>query len=159
MSEPRVSANQVVSITYSIYSPEGELLERSDLPVSYMHGGKNDMFERIEAALDGCAVGDEVQVDFAPGEAFGEHDPDLTFTDDLANVPPQFQQVGAQVEMQNDRGETKLFVVTGIEDGKLTVDGNHPFAGKPLQFRVRVESIREPSEEERRHGGVGQRAH
>jgi FKBP-type peptidyl-prolyl cis-trans isomerase SlyD len=59
-------------------------------------------------------------------EGFGPHDPNLTFTDDLDNVPPQFRFVGAEVPMQSENGEVKTFYVTRIENGRLTVDGNHP---------------------------------
>ena len=70
--------------------------------------------DRVERALEGCRAGDTIEVEVPPSEGFGEFDPDLTFTDDLENVPPQFQRVGAQVEMANEAGETKMFVVSKI---------------------------------------------
>lgn len=152
MSATRVASGQVVSITYSILSADRVVLEQSDLPVSYVHGGPNKMFAQVEEALEDCRVGDKVEVTLSPDEAFGEHDPDLTFTDDIDNVPPQFRHVGAEVQMQNERGETRTFFVTRIEDGKLTVDCNHPFAGKTLIFAVTVTDIRPATAEEMRHG-------
>ena len=148
MSKTVVGKNKVVSITYSILDAGGEILEQSDLNVAYVHGGPNHMFEEVEAALEGCAVGDRVEVTLQPEQAFGEHDPDLTFVDDLENVPEQFRYVGAEVEMQNDRGETRTFFVSKIENGKLTVDCNHPFAGKTLTFSINVVDIRDATEEE-----------
>jgi len=97
-------------------------------------------------------LGGSVEVTLPPEKAFGYPDPNLTFTDDLANVPPQFHQVGAQVEMQNESGETRTFFVSRIEDGKLTVDGNHPFAGKTLLYAVTVADIRDATEEEKKNG-------
>jgi len=152
MSDDRVTKHKVVSLTYRILDQGGSLLEQVDLPVSYVHGGKNDLIEKLETALEDKSVGDQVELTVAPDEAFGEHDPELTYTDDLENVPPQFRQIGAEVEMQNDQGEIKTFVVSQIEDGKLTVDGNHPLAGKSLTFLVKVESIRDASEDEIRFG-------
>lgn len=152
MSDDRVTKHKVVSLTYRILDQGGSLLEQVDLPVSYVHGGKNDLIEKLETALEDKSVGDQVELTVAPDEAFGEHDPALTYTDDLENVPPQFRQIGAEVEMQNDQGEIKTFVVSQIEDGKLTVDGNHPLAGKSLTFLVKVESIRDASEDEIRFG-------
>lgn len=152
MSDDRVTKHKVVSLTYRILDQGGSLLEQVDLPVSYVHGGKNDLIEKLETALEDKSVGDQVELTVAPDEAFGEHDPALTYTDDLENVPPQFRQIGAEVEMQNDQGEIKTFVVSQIEDGKLTVDGNHPLAGKSLTFLVKVESIRNASEDEIRFG-------
>ena len=152
MSNNRVTKHKVVSLTYRILDEDGSLLEQVDLPVSYVHGGKNDLIEKLETALEDKAVGDQVELTVAPDEAFGEHDPALTYTDDIENVPPQFRQVGAEVEMQNDEGEIKTFIVSQIQDGKLTVDGNHPLAGKSLPFLVKVEAIRNASEDEIRFG-------
>ena len=152
MSDPVVSKYKVVAITYSIIDESGAILEQSDIPVYYVHGGPNDMFPDIEAALDGCTLGDSVEVVLPPERAFGYHDNSMTFTDDIANVPPEFRRVGAEVEMQNDRGETRSFFVSKIEADKLTVDGNHPFAGKTLTYAVTVADIRDASEEEKQKG-------
>jgi len=73
---------------------------------------------------------------------------ELTYTDDLANVPEQFRYVGAEVEFQNERGQSHIFTVTHVGDGKLTVDGNHPLAGKTLTFAVTVTSLRDATGEE-----------
>ena len=153
MSEERISRNKLVQFTYSIADGEGNIVEQVDLPVSYVHGASSmGLIESVERALTGCKVDDRIEVDVPPAEGFGEHDPDLTFSDDINNVPDQFRQVGAQVEMANDAGETKTFVVTRIEDGKLTLDGNHPLAGKTAKFSVKVISIRDATAEEIRNG-------
>ena len=107
MTDQFVGASKVVSFTYSIVDESGATLEQSDLPISYVHGGKHDLFEKIEQELEGAVVGDIIQVSLTPDEAFGPHDPDLTYTDDIANVPPEFQRIGAEVEMMNDQGDTK----------------------------------------------------
>ncbi len=152
MTEPVVSKNKVVAITYSIVGDGGEVLEQSDIPVYYAHGGVNQMFPEVEAALEGCTIGDTIEVKLPPEKAFGPHDPDLTFVDDIDNVPPEFRHVGAEVQMQNDRGETRTFLVSKIDDGKLTVDGNHPFAGKTLTYSVTVNDIRDATDEEMKKG-------
>ena len=152
MSEPTVSKHKVVAITYSIIDESGVILEQSDIPLYYVHGGPNDMFPDVEDALDGRSLGESVEVVLTPDKAFGPHDPSMTFTDDIDNVPPQFRQIGAEVQMQNERGEVRSFYVSKIEDGKLTVDGNHPFAGKTLTYAVTVADIRDATEEEKRNG-------
>ncbi len=152
MSE-RIQRNKAVQFTYTISDDEGNVVEQVDLPVNYVHGcGDMGLIERVERALEGCTAGDTIEVDVPPAEGFGEYDPELTFTDDLANVPPQFHQLGAQVEMANEAGETKTFVVSKIEDGKLTVDGNHPLAGKTAKFSVTVLSVRDATAEEIQQG-------
>jgi FKBP-type peptidyl-prolyl cis-trans isomerase SlyD len=148
MSAPIVAKNKAVFFTYSITDESGETVEQSDLPIGYVHGADSDIIEKLEIAMDGKSIGDKAEVMLNPEEGFGEADPLLTFTDDLENVPPQFQQVGAEVEMQNDNGEVKKFIVSKIEDGKLTVDGNHPLAGKNVTFHITITDIRDAEPEE-----------
>ncbi len=74
-----------------------------------------------------------------PADGFGNHDPALTFIDELANVPPQFQKLGAEVEAQNDKGV-------------LTVDGNHPLAGQTVKFNVKIIEIRDATADELKNG-------
>ena len=148
MTDQIVGRDKVVTFTYSISDESGEILEQSDIPINYVHGGKHDLFEKVEQALEGSVVGDTVEVTLTPEEGFGLHDPDMTYTDDLENVPPEFQHIGAEVEMMNDQGDAMKFTVTHIEDGKLTVDGNHPMAGKAITFHIRVSGIRDATPEE-----------
>lgn len=147
-----VGPDKVVSFTYSIVDESGSIIEQSDLPISYVHGGPHDLFEKVEQELEGSVVGDTVEVELTPEEGFGEHDPNLTYTDDLDNVPPEFRHVGAEVEMMNDQGDTRTFTVINIENGRLTVDGNHPMAGKTITFRIRVTEIRDATPEELENG-------
>lgn len=152
MSDEVVGRHKVVGIRYAILDETRVILEQSDLPIYYVHGGPNQMFPEVEQALEGRAVGESVEVVLPPEKAFGYHDPKLTFTDEIDNVPPQFRRVGAEVEMQNEQGEVRSFFVSRIEDGKLTVDGNHPFAGKTLTYAVTVLDVRDATEQEKRQG-------
>jgi len=147
-----IRKNKYVSLTYTITDETGDVLERIDLPINYIHGRDSQVIPKVEQALEGHVRGDQVSVSISPEEGFGEHQQELTFTDDLANVPPQFQHIGAEVEFQNDKGETKIFRVIRIEDGRLTVDGNHPFAGKTIIYNIRVEDVREASMDELANG-------
>lgn len=146
--QPQIESNKVVSLTYSILGEQGEILEQTELPISYIHGGHGDLFEKLERALTGKAIGDEVSVTLSPEEGFGPHNPDLSFTDDLENVSPELRYVGAELEAQNANGESMKFVVSDISDNKLTVDANHPFAGKTVTFKVKVAEVRDATAEE-----------
>lgn len=152
MSALRIEANKVVSLTYSIVDDKGEILEQSDLPIHYVHGGKSDLFEKLEAALTGKTIGDQISVTLSPEEGFGLHNPALTYTDDLENVPEELRFVGAELEAQNANGESMKFVVSKIKESELTVDANHPMAGKTVIFKVKVTDIRAASSDEARTG-------
>jgi FKBP-type peptidyl-prolyl cis-trans isomerase SlyD len=152
MSSDRVTRHKAVYITYSIVLENDQVFEQSDLPVGYIHGVDGPLFPVIEAALEGKSAGDRVEVTVTPDEGFGPHDPNLAFTDDIDNVPPQYRYLGADVAFENDQGETMEFKVTNIADGKLTIDGNHPLAGKTITFVVDVVSLRDATPEEVRQG-------
>lgn len=154
MMEAMIKKDKVVSFVYSLYDEQGNLFEYSDLPVSYLHGSGGELFPRIENALDGRKVGDRVEVELPPQEGFGNHDPSLSFTDDLENVPEPLRREGQELEAQNARGEVLKFVVTHIdrEKGKLTVDANHPLAGQTVKFVLTVQDIREATPDELANG-------
>lgn len=148
MNQQVVQSGLVVYITYSILDQARNVVEQHDLPIGYVQGANSGLLPSIESALVGRQVGDQVEVTLPPQDAFGERDPELSFTDDVDNVPPQFRQVGAQVQMASESGETRTFHVTKIEDGKLTVDGNHPLAGQNAICVVNILNIREATPEE-----------
>lgn len=143
MAEETIKKGKFVSLTYSITDEQGNVMEQSDLPVSYVYGGDTELLGGVDEAILGKKAGDRVEVTVPPEQAFGDHDPALTFTDDVENVPPEFRRLGAEVEMQNEAGESRTFHVTRIEGGRLTVDGNHPMAGKTLTLHVTVTEVRD----------------
>jgi FKBP-type peptidyl-prolyl cis-trans isomerase SlyD len=149
-----ITKDKVVSLTYAIRDEQGETFEYTDVPVNYVHGGKNDLFQKVEQELEGKTVGDKIEVTLSPDEGFGQHDPGLTFSDDIDNVSPELRKVGAQLEAQNASGDKLQFVVTRIEDDKLTVDGNHPLAGQTVKFLVEVKGLRDATEQEASTGVV-----
>jgi len=154
MTDQIIESGKLVSLVYSICDESGSVLEQSDLPVSYIHGGHNELIGGMDRAVAGKRAGDSVELDLGPDEGFGPHDPDLTFTDAIDNVPLQFRHVGAEVQMQNDSGDVKTFYVTRIEGGQLTVDGNHPLAGKDLRVKVKIKEVRDPTEQELKQDGM-----
>ncbi len=149
MSSQKICRNKTVQFTYTITDDKGNVVEQVDLPVNYVHGAsKMGLIERVERQMEGLSIGDSIEVELPPAEGFGEYDPELTFTDNIENVPPQFRKVGSQVEMANGTGETKTFTVSKIEGDELTVDGNHPLAGKIATFKVKVLDIRDATQDE-----------
>ena len=147
-----IAKNKFVSLIYSIIDDTDEIVERIDLPVPLILGHNSQLIEKIETALIGKTTDDVISVKLTAEEGFGPHQPELTFTDDLQNVPEEFQRIGAEVQMQNDQGEAKDFRVVSIENGKLTVDGNHPLAGKAITYNITIVEVRDPTPEEMTNG-------
>jgi len=149
----QVTKNKVIEFTYSIIDDMGNVVEQVDSPFQYVHGASSmGLIETVEDALLGARVGEKVEVKVPPEDGFGEHDPSLTFVDDIDNVPPQFRSVGTKVEMKNEAGEVKEFAISKIEDDKVTIDGNHPLAGKTATFIVAILSVRDATADEIKNG-------
>ena len=144
-----IAKNKHVVFSYSITDVESdEVLEQIEVPIPYIHGGPQRMFDKVEKAMIGAQSGDLVEVALTPEEGFGEPDQGLIFTDNVDNVPEQFHRVGAEVEFQNDRGEKKSFLVTSVNENEITIDGNNPLVGKHLIFRVKIHSVRDATDNE-----------
>ena len=143
-----VTRHKLVTITYIIKDDDGQTIEQNDVPVGYIHGVGSELLPVLESALTGHHTGDIVEVTLPPEDAFGAYDPELTFSDDINNVPEEFRYVGAQAQFQNDKGETKTFIVSKLDDDTVTLDGNHPFVGKTIRFIVTIHDICNASEEE-----------
>jgi len=147
-----VTNHTLVYITYSILDERGMVVEQHDIPVGYVQGANSGILPAIEAAVAGRKVGDRVEIKLSPEEGYGLRDESLVFQDDIENVPPQFRRIGAEVMFENEAGETKVFYVTAIEDGKVTVDGNPSLAGQSVTCLINVMDIREATPEEIRNG-------
>lgn len=142
----------VVTITYKVNDLEGNLLEQSDEPVSYLHGGYDNIFPLVEAALEGKQVGDSVELKLQPADAFGEYEDSLVRMESL-DVFPENLEVGMQfVGSPLGGGEEMLYTVTDIADGKVVVDANHPYAGQAVHFQCVVAEVRPATPDEVEHG-------
>jgi FKBP-type peptidyl-prolyl cis-trans isomerase SlyD len=154
MSDDVVRNGKYVTLSYTMLGDQGQVVEQHDRPVGYVHGSDTQLIGDLDKAIAGLRAGDEVELTVPAEQAFGLRDESLTFTDDLENVPAEFRRIGAEVPMQNDRGESRTFYVTRIEDGELTVDGNHPLAGRDLTVRVKIHEVRDAQPGEARVSGI-----
>jgi FKBP-type peptidyl-prolyl cis-trans isomerase SlyD len=152
-----ITAQQVVSIEYTLTDDSGTTLDSSDgrAPLSYLHGA-NNIVEGLERALEGLDVGANVEVTVTPAQGYGEYD--ATLAQNVAirklNVPNGTRaQVGARVGLKTNAGWKPVFI-KAIKGDYAQVDGNHPLAGKTLHFKVKVVGLRAPTSEELAHGHV-----
>ena len=149
-----ITTNKFVELTYRIIDQtNGEVIEQVEEPLGYVQGDNTLLFNQVTKELEGKSVGDEVEILLKAEVAFGPKLEELIFTDEINNVPVEYRFIGAAVTMQNDKGGTKDFIVSSIEDGKLTIDGNHPLAGKDIIFYVEVLSVRDATADEIIEGG------
>jgi FKBP-type peptidyl-prolyl cis-trans isomerase SlyD len=150
----QIAMNTVVSITYELLDSSGNVLESSKEPVSYLHGGYDNIFPRVEEELHGKSIGDTVEITLEPADAFGEYDEELVQMEPVSAFPSKDLKVGMQFEGEDESGEVILYTITNIDDGKVIVDGNHPWAGERVLFKATIADVRKAGEEEVAHGHV-----
>ena len=153
----KIAKDTVVSLRYELTDVNGgAVLEKSDNPISYVHGGYDGIFPTVEEALHGKNVGDTVSVKMEPDDAFGEYEHDLVRVESRDSFPKDIE-VGMQLEggaEDDDDEDYMLYTIVEVTDKEVTVDGNHPLAGKTLNFNATVTDVRAATKEELDHGHV-----
>lgn len=151
-----IKENSAVSFHYTLTDDAGQKIDSSagQDPLAYLHGAGN-IIPGLENALEGKAVGDQLNVAVSAEEGYGPVQQEL-----IQDVPRSaFQgvesiEIGMQFEAQTGQGGAVPVTVTAVTDETVTVDGNHPLAGKSLNFDVTIEAVREATAEELEHGHV-----
>ena len=151
-----IAHHKVVTFHYTVAdSDSDEVIDSSEggQPMTYLHGAGN-IVPGLENALEGKSVGDELEVTVAPAEGYGERSEDrvqqvpLEAFEEMEKVEP-----GMAVVAHTEQGQVNL-VITDVQGDQVTVDANHPLAGKSLKFNVTVAEVRDASDEEKAHGHV-----
>lgn len=149
-----IAKNAVVSLNYELLDANGALIERTEEPITYLHGGYDGIFPLVEEALHGKLVGDTLSVLMEPDDAFGEYDAELIRVEPRHLFPGNVK-VGMQFEGSSQgSGQAMLYTVTDVTDATVVVDANHPLAGKAVEFRCTITAVRDATSEEVRHGHV-----
>jgi FKBP-type peptidyl-prolyl cis-trans isomerase SlyD len=137
-----VGRNTVVSLEIELADLWGNLIQRSDAPVHYLHGGYDDIVPALERALEGKRCGEELALRLEPEEAFGEYDETLLRVEPRANFPAELA-VGMQFEgIPGSAQDGVIYAVTDIAEDRVVLDGNHPLAGIAVEFRCKVRDVR-----------------
>lgn len=144
-----------VELTYEVIDKNsGHVLTTVEFPLGYVHGHNEILSPSVHAQLEGRSAGEVIEVPIDGSRMFGARDETLVFTDHVENVPEEYRKVGISILMENDKGQTRSFLVTRVDDKTLTVDGNNPLCGRELVFTLKIVTVREPTDEEARTGGA-----
>lgn len=150
-----VQVGKFVELTYKVTDRKsGQVLTSIEFPLGYVHGHNEILAPFVHKELEGKPAGKVIEVPIDGNQIFGARDESLVFTDRIENVPEEYRQVGTTILMENDRGETRSFIVTRLDDESLTVDGNNPLCGRDIVFTLQILTVRNASEEEMRAGGT-----
>lgn len=155
-----VKRNAVVSIAYTLKDDDGEVLDTSDgqEDLAYLHGHEN-IVPGLEEMLEGRGIGESISTSVAPAKGYGVRDEELVFKMPRDRMPDEGVEVGEQFTAQDKEGNQQIVTVAEVDSHTVTLDGNHPLAGRTLHFDVTINAIRDATEIEIEHGHVHQPGH
>ena len=150
-----IDRHTVVTLQYSLTNVNGVVVrEATGAPIRYLHGA-GLLFPKLESELQSHSIGDIVTARLLPDDAFGKRDVDLLHQLPMDELPPEETiEIGGKIVGTDEEGEEITFTVTDIQDGIVSLDGNHPFAGQSLIFEVEIQDIRAATAEEISQGRV-----
>ncbi len=151
----KVQDGQVVSMDYTL-SVDGEILDTSagHSPLEFLQGAGN-IIPGLEQELYGMALGESKNVIVQPEDGYGVLDPDA-----FVNVPrEQFpanipMEIGVEIQVTDENGNPMNARIDSVGDDNVTLDFNHPLAGKELHFDATIVGLRDATDEENEHGHV-----
>lgn len=150
-----IQNQKFVELNYKVIDEKtGGVLVAVEYPLGYVHGVNDVLSEQVTKQLDGKKVGDIIEIPVDTKLLYGERDESLVFTDRIENVPEEYREIGMTITMENEKGESRNFIVTRFDDKTLTVDGNNPLCGREVVFRLEVLTVREATDEEIDLGGA-----
>jgi FKBP-type peptidyl-prolyl cis-trans isomerase SlyD len=150
----------VVALTWTLKDTLGETLDILDEPVEFLVGG-DDLLPKIDEALQGHEMGATLNLHLEPEEAFGDFNDQLVFLEPRALFPADIEEgmtlegIALPAGTHPDAPKNALYTVTEIYPEHIVLDGNHPLAGIAIRLSLRVEGVREATEEEIGRGSCG----
>ncbi|MEM7206218.1 MAG: peptidylprolyl isomerase [Pseudomonadota bacterium] len=154
MSDQIVADGKYVELTYKVIDEKsGKVLTQVEFPLGYVHGVNEVLAPSVMQELEGKAAGEIIEVPIDCNDIYGPRDESLVITDRKQNVPEEYHEVGTAILMENDKGQTKTFIVTRVDRRTVTIDGNNPLCGREVIFRLEILLVRDASEAEIEYGG------
>ena len=150
-----ITKDTAVKFNYILKDDDGKILDQSQegQPLGYLHG-HNNIIPGLEQQLEGKSAGETLTAIVEPADGYGDYQEQA-----VQHVPrDNFQgveDIQPGMEFQSEAGgQVMLVTVTDVNDKEVTVDANHPLAGKRLTFDVEIQEVRAATEDELNHGHI-----
>lgn len=150
----------VVALTWTLKDTLDEELDVLEQAVEFLIGG-DDLFKVIEEALQGYEAGATLELQIEPEQGFGDFNDRLVFLESRQLFPAELEEgmtfEGASLPpgCNPDAPREALYAVTDIYPEHVVLDANHPLAGIALRLKMKVESVRQASDDEVARGSAG----
>jgi FKBP-type peptidyl-prolyl cis-trans isomerase SlyD len=151
-----IGANKVVTMNFTLTDETGNVLDSTDAggPFSYI-SGTGMVLLKLEEAVSVMMIGTKKQLKLEAKDGYGEYNDDAVQAVGKENFPEDFiLEAGMEYMASNPDGVQMPFIITNVENETVTVDFNHPLAGKSLNFDLELLDVRDATAEELAHGHV-----
>ncbi len=150
-----IGANKVVTLNYILTDDQGNILQTTtDEPFVYL-SGNNQILPKLEEAVDTMLIGGKKNVELNSSDAYGDYDETAVQQVKKEEFPEGSNlEAGMQYMAHTPDGQPVPFVVKEVKNENVTIDFNHPLAGKNLKFDVELVDVRDATKEELEHGHV-----
>jgi len=135
-----------VQVHYTGKLEDGTIFDSSeDEPLSFTIG-ENRVIPGFEEAVTGMEPGDSKTTEVEPEQAYGEHREDMVMEMERDQIPGEVDpEVGQQLQLRLENGQTVPVLITALGEDTVTIDANHPLAGRKLIFDIEVVDVAEGS--------------
>ncbi|MCS7052225.1 MAG: peptidylprolyl isomerase [Ignavibacterium sp.] len=151
-----IGINKVVTVNFTLKDQFGNILDSTDgdVPFSFLTGHQN-IIPKLESEIDKMLIGSKKTILIDAKDAYGEYNEDIVQVVGKEEFPPEFiLEVGMQYIASTSDGTKMPFTITEVGDDEVTIDFNHPLAGKDLTFEIELLNVRDATSEEISHGHV-----
>ena len=158
----KAEKNKVVAVSYEL-EVEGQIADKAgaEKPLEYIHGN-GMLLPLFEAAVEGKEPGESFDFTLAPEDGYGEYQNEyvIDIPKDAFSVDGVVREdllvVGNIIPMLNNMGQVMQGIVKAVGASVVSMDFNHPMAGKTLHFTGKVEAVRDATEKELKEGLHGE---
>lgn len=138
-----IKDGDTVKVHYTGTLESGEVFDSSEGrdPLQFTMGS-GQLIPGFEKAVMGLKVGDSTETNIPSAEAYGEHNPQMEVKVEKSQLPPDMEpEIGMQLQLNQESGQPVPCQITNIKGEEITIDANHPLAGKDLTFNIEIVEI------------------
>lgn len=151
-----IESNKVVTMNFTLTDDDGNVLDSTDHggPFSYL-SGNNNILPKLEEAVNNMIIGTRKNIRLDAIDAYGQYNEQIVQVVGKENFPEDFVlEVGMEYMASNPDGVQMPFTIINVDGEEVTIDFNHPLAGKNLNFDIELLDVRDATPEELAHGHV-----
>lgn len=143
----------IVTLKYTL-TVDGEVVDSADEndPIEFLQG-YGEIISGLEKSIDGMKIGDSKKITVHPADGYGEIEKDAYVTIPRDEFPAEIPlEVGTEIDVRDEDDEVMTATISEVTKNTVTLDFNHPLAGKTLHFDITILDLRIPTAEELEHG-------